>query len=411
MNGTTQPELRDRLLAPAAIRDEEGNVVRFDVGSLVRRLILFEEYILDSYAMRELPTLIERIGTDGFIALLGSGALRIRADAWTIGQIGQTDLLKAGSRDLLAWGSYAFGNIVPTDREEHIHRCLGEIRKMELGRRTSQRVRRAIVSALAPFPEPQGKWGQQFSADVAASSPILKRATALALRKQFGRSVDPATFDLRVHQVNEDVYTTESNISDKFGLDEEETHRVVERGLLGAATLNQRLEEMELYGAVMGFTEDEIPVFEEKLTFLAAQLDPEHQEARFDRVVRLAGLPDLTEQSRGAIDIERLLELRDSTECREFRLWLRTLDQASDEEIAERIGSIREPIARAVHSDAGKAVRFVATTGVGFIPIIGTALGPALGALDHFVLEKLVPEPGPISFLGQSYPSIFEREA
>jgi hypothetical protein len=56
-----QVELRDQLLAPAAIQDEEGEVVGCDIGALVRRLVLFETYILDTYAMCELPALIERI--------------------------------------------------------------------------------------------------------------------------------------------------------------------------------------------------------------------------------------------------------------------------------------------------------------------------------------------------------------
>jgi hypothetical protein len=32
-----------------------------------------------------------------------------------------------------------------------------------------------------------------------------------------------------------------------------------------------------------------------------------------------------------------------------------------------------------------------------------------LSALDQFAVEKLLPEPGPVSFLGSSYRSIFEK--
>jgi hypothetical protein len=34
--------------------------------------------------------------------------------------------------------------------------------------------------------------------------------------------------------------------------------------------------------------------------------------------------------------------------------------------------------------------------------------GVVVGALDVFVLEKVLPEPGPVSFLGSTYPSLFE---
>jgi len=280
---------------------------------------------------------------------------------------------------------------------------------MNLGRRTSQKVRQAIVASLVPFPEQPGmKTFEQFGVDVASTSPTLRRATALALAKHVGEPVEPDSFALRVEQVDEDVYVAESDIGKRFGLDEEETHRVIERGLLGAASVDKRLEEMESYRAVMGFIEDEIPVFEAKLSFLAVQLDPERQEERFDRVVTLAGMPDVSAEAARGIDVERLLEVRSSEECREFRQWLRTLDATTDEEIAERFGSIRERVSSAVHSEAGKAVRFAATTGVGLIPVIGSIAGIVLGALDQFAMEKLMPEPGPIAFLGRSYPSVFD---
>lgn len=70
-------ELRDRFLVPAALTGDTGEIVGFDLGALVRRLLLFEEYILDSYGMRELPGLIDAIGPQNFVTLLESGgALR-----------------------------------------------------------------------------------------------------------------------------------------------------------------------------------------------------------------------------------------------------------------------------------------------------------------------------------------------
>lgn len=89
-------------------------------------------------------------------------------------------------------------------------------------------------------------------------------------------------------------------------------------------------------------------------------------------------------------------------------LRLTLLDQATDEEIEERIHSVKTKLAAAVTSEAGKAARFIATTGVGFVPVVGPIAGIALSAADQFVLERLLPEPGPVSFLGQTYRSIFE---
>jgi hypothetical protein len=401
---TTGVEIRDRLLAPASLRDADGNVIGFDVGALVRRLILFETYIHNSHAMQELPYLIEAIGPHEFIKLLESGALRIRADAWTVGQIGQTGLPIAGSPTSLPLGTYAFERIVQGGREG-IESRLGEIRSMDLDIKTSKKVRNAIVDALVPAPDTPGvETLEQFALDVAAASPTLYQATALALTKHTGQPVGLGAFTFRVEQVDHNVYATETDIGKRFGLNEMETHKVVEQGLFGASSVNQRLEMMNFYGAVTGFVEDELPVFERKLERLIAPDDPDRHEARFDRVITLADMPDVSTQAAAGIDIDRLLELRASEECREFRQWVRSLDSATDAEIAEQVHSIREKFSAAVHSDAGKAVRFAATTGVG---VIFPPAGLVLGALDQFLVDRVVPEPGPISFLGRSYPSIF----
>src|SRR5262249_53359637 len=133
------------------------------------------------------------------------------------------------------------------------------------------------------------------------------------------------------------------------------------------------------------------------------QIDPDRQEERLTRVLELANLPD-PETAEGTVNVERLLAARRREEVVEFRHWLRTLDAATDEEIRERVNSVRERISEAVYSPTGKAVRFAATAAADVLPFGGLVVG----ALDEFVLEKVLLEPGPVSFLGSTYRSLFE---
>jgi hypothetical protein len=55
-------------------------------------------------------------------------------------------------------------------------------------------------------------------------------------------------------------------------------------------------------------------------------------------------------------------------------------------------------------------MRWLASTGFGAIPVAGPVLGAVAGLLDAFLVEKILPENGPITFLSKSYPSIFENE-
>jgi branched-subunit amino acid ABC-type transport system permease component len=51
-------------------------------------------------------------------------------------------------------------------------------------------------------------------------------------------------------------------------------------------------------------------------------------------------------------------------------------------------------------------VRFSAVTGLGLIPGAQVAaLG--LGALDSFVVDKVIPETGPTAFLSRLFPTIY----
>jgi hypothetical protein len=65
-------------------------------------------------------------------------------------------------------------------------------------------------------------------------------------------------------------------------------------------------------------------------------------------------------------------------------------------------------IARVTHTRTAKTVRFVIEQGVGNIPVAGMAAGPGIAALDSFILDKLAGKPGPVSFIGKRYPSIFQ---
>ena len=76
--------------------------------------------------------------------------------------------------------SFALAPLVPAVeyRREHISRSLGEIRAMPLGTKTSQRVRRAIVESLTPFPAQPGKLTMdQIPTDLTMRLDIVRAAT------------------------------------------------------------------------------------------------------------------------------------------------------------------------------------------------------------------------------------------
>lgn len=166
---------------------------------------------------------------------------------------------------------------------------------------------------------------------------------------------------------------------------------------------------MKFFSALTGFNREEGQLFAERCGFLASLASPQPLQQTFIRVVEVAGLPMISESNIGSINVPRLMELRQSDECRSFREWLSQVEESDDREISDRVNSLNARLGNVLHATPTKVVRFIATTGIGILLGIGPLLGIAAGALDNFLLEKLFPRNGPIAFLGKMYPSIFEK--
>lgn len=75
---------------PIARTDENtGAVLEVDVGSLVRRLIVFDRCTIESIGLNEIPALVAVFGAGEVMELVDSGAISIICDVMTIGEIGR----------------------------------------------------------------------------------------------------------------------------------------------------------------------------------------------------------------------------------------------------------------------------------------------------------------------------------
>ena len=375
-----------------------------DFGALVRKLVLSDEIILESIRLREFPLLAQKFGYDGVTELLKSGRLRILCDALTVAQIGQFGARTNGP--VLPLGSYSFTTIRPSDQKDYVHAALQIINTAGLRDKQAQRLRKLVAESLVATPDERGQ--QTISAlywDLEHNVPALKASVAMATKQHFGITIEPESFDLRLERLNEHDWRAETDLGARARLDTEQSHRAVEHGLLGVGGLNMRVEYMERYEALVGFKADELPLFDEKLSFLARQFVPGAQEERFERVRELVGLPDVDpDPAVHDVDMGRLLEITEDAEVREFRRWLHGIDSLTDDQVAAEVHRIRDLIGGAVRSRPGKALRLATTAGLG---VVALPVGLVLSAGDTFLTERLVPEPGATAFLSRLYPSVF----
>jgi hypothetical protein len=406
-------DIHEHHLGPIAAA-EGTDRPEVDVGAVVRRLILFEKCTIESNRLQEIPALVSVFGVDGLLKLLDSGALQILADAMTTGQIGQTAGLQATIKrgGPLPLGSYHLAAVSMAHRRDYVHRILQEVHAAPISHIDAKRLKLALASRLLTFPADAGATGVSDTLlDLRQGHPVIWQAIRSAVMKETGHDPgqDP---EMEVEELEgAGDFRVSTSLAARLGLTPDVEHRLVERGILNVAGLNQRIRVMESFEAVTGFREDEVELFAKKLSVLAARMDANHEERQFDRVITLGGLPGLEALPRGAtIDTDRLLRLRAGDDGRRLRAWLRETHSQSDAAITKDFRGIREELAALTQSPPARFVRFLVATVAGFVPVAGPVAGPAVSAGDAFLLDRVIGKPGPATFLGKHYPSIFRQD-
>lgn len=399
-------ELRDRILAGVSTMAPDGETVEsVDVSALVHRLVLFEQVVLESTRLKEIPALVATFGADGLRELLQSGAMKIVCEAITVGSTGQLAILESRQeKGVLPLGSYSFNLIQSGDRKDYLHHCLQEVHKSSLRHHEVVRLKRDLVPHILDPLEPVNV-EEELIGDAVGRPVVLASAIQIAAGEQ-GFEAPPATeLQLDVHQIDDEDIRVDSNLQPLLNVGIDEEHAIVQRALLGIGGLNLRIESMRQREGVIAFSDRDRAFFDQKLSFLLQEVDPGVRERRFDRVLGIAELP--TVEVGSTVDVDHVLDLRASSECQEFRAWLRDADGLSDEDVAALLPHIRDRIGALARSGPGRAVRFLASSGIGLLA--GDSTGITAGAIDAFLIERLLPTPGPMAWLAMNYPSIFDE--
>ena len=399
-----------RLIAPI-LRAPSNAPVECDLGAFVMRLILFEHYILSSVRLLELPPLMAAFTFNGLIDILESGALSIDSLPVQTASLGPnlftTEPPPSSPRPPF---HYSLATISPGDITQHVNLCLNALLpSMDISSRKAARLRRAIYGSLAPIPEDVGDIAIQSTASELLSSPtLLASACSIGLAKGFGLQVDAARIKIEIQRLSPHDFVASSNLPSDLGLAQLPAHKAIESAILAVAHRNDRLEQMKHHSALIGFEDQELPLLGDKLAFLERALSPQGAESRLSRVIQLRGLPSIPANEVVKLDARALLSIRGTQECILFRDWLATTGTLSDDEVAHHECSIAHVLGSFIRSPAGRAIRFLVTSGVGSIPAVGLAVGIPLSAIDQFVLEKLLPAAGATAFIDELYPSVFD---
>lgn len=387
----------------AAVSDTGNKVTGVDVAALIRQLVLFEKVIVKSVRLEELPALIRAFGESGLRTLLDSGALQFLWGFTTI----ITDVSRGGVRQLPRF-QFSFGIAALAKPEEELQKQFRVLQRVS-GLKDNQRAEaeETVRRSLARYPN---NFGQlllnQLDRDLRNNSAALKAGITRLLPKVLP-NVDLSSykFDIKVDECQPRTFRVETPFAKDFQLAPDEIHQVLQDAVGTVANLNHRLAEMIEFSALAGFREDEGPILFGKVAGLMGSQNPEAAEGQFKRVLEIADVPEFEPNQR--VDVDRLLRVRESDECRAFRDWLSKAGSVNDAEIRDLTRGVKNKLSSLAHSKSGKAARFMATTGLGLVPMAGLVLGPVASFVDSFLVDRALKESAVLAFLSDSYPSLF----
>ncbi len=388
-----------RLLAPIAIQDEHNVVTSIDLNAFVTRVLLFDTLVLQTVWLQDVLLLSRAFGAEGLSQLFQAGALKLVCESFAVGETGRTraDLNFTDNNKRLPLGSYSFSVLRVQEQERKIEEAISRLEP--------SLQEQASANLIQVNPKEFSKTVfESFYGDLRVNPAVVKSAVEVELRRH---GIKPKRLGLTISEIDPEDFRVESNLISEYGLSEKKAHSIVEIGLLAVSGLNQRIAEMIEHSALSGITDAEVPLMGGKLGFLAGLVSEQgNAEHRFERVVTLAGLPTPT-FANVRVDAEKLLKLRESDECMAFRDWLSQTDAMSDKEVQTRLTGLSSRIRLMVNGRVGKAIRFMVSNGLSFAGPLGGLASLGTSAVDSFLLEKLAPKDSVVSFLSESYPSVF----
>lgn len=407
-------DIRKRIHGPCGARLPTMNEMDFDIGLFLRRLLLFDTYILDTMRFMEFPHLVKFLGYDAVLEILKSDFFKIDCNPTALAEVSQLKASKSPRRKgETKLGSFSFANAYSANRKDYISDCLNCISSIEgITFKEKKRLKRQLVDSLVPIP---GNFGSEailnFRRDVIDNHPVVKSAIVCQIKKERNLIIGEDDFNLYFSRSNEieDEFNSETNLDEIIKSDKAAVHNILQGALLGAGRLNYRIENMKNHNALSGFKDEDLPLFEKKLSFLERLISPNTPQEQFQRVITIADLPDFSDIKHGArLNIDKFIKVRASKECNEFRDWLSTIETTTDKEIKDRVLGLKAKVTSAIHSPSGGVLRFLVSSTLGLAGV-GEIVNLGLGALDHFLLDKIVPKAGIATFIHKLYPSLFQE--
>jgi hypothetical protein len=351
---------------------------KFDLATLLERLLLFERYTIRTSRCTEVETMVQHLGIVPTMQLIETDVVRVHDAPGTVGAYNM-----ATSPHLTY--DLRFVQLADSGREN----VRGHVEALPLrgvSVKTARKFKDLLSEkALATVPSRLGRLDDTVN-DLRDRRDLVRAAIEARLAQHGLTDVGP--FHVEAKGISSESISVETDLGKRLGLPPEQLHEHVGKALIDIAKVNLELGFMEDLGAVGTGNAEQASVLALKLQSVAEGTG--HVGSNRARVLEISGLPDIrTALANGSLDVHRFLRAIRSDEAREFRMWIRTADMMAEEELGKRLHVLRLK----ANSWQFKVVMLFAGL------LLPALAGLGLSAADNFILSDLLNVPGPVLFL------------
>lgn len=374
-----------------------------DINTILEDLLLNDEIIIDSLRFAEISELIKIIGIDSTFELFNNGYIKVLLDPMD----GAFRNVNSAEQPLQP-NEYNFIVFRMGDYREYIHNAFQNLETLlGQGGKKFIKLKGLIAQNLLKYDDTADNvLLEQTKIDLSDGEFPLQNLEYVLQQERIKvdenfRNKIRATIDWK----SANMFITENNLTEIANLDDSKAREIIQKTIFGISSYNKKILEMRAFDTRNEFKENEMFVLNNKLDTLSNINSSSKDKVALNRVLSLKNIPQINLSKGASIDIQKFVKIKNSKECKEFREWLRTInDRTTDEEILSYINSFKGKLANFYNSTSSKTIRFLANTAVG---LLSAPASIGLGALDTFLLEKILPENGIVSFVNNKIPSIF----
>lgn len=394
--------LTSRILCSVSKRVIEQNKddIIIDYNKFIYNLFFSEHFILDSIRVREIPYLIRKFGYFEVRDLLNSNDFNLRNDTYSLGLF-----VENPTRNFC----YPVKGIDVVDREKHIEQCLSEKEyttalkgyvheneRKELIELVNGRILKAPVNQHTPVFE-------SFSNEIKHNLNFVKKILAKSIKEKFGKSIDSSKIVLHVEQIDDEVFLVDNNLL-QFGIFEYDSHRLIGNALANTAYKHCNLYKINHDKAIGCYSEDDLSILKDSFQHLASQMNPDKFRDKFERVIDIAGLPQILNSD--SIRLSKLLEVKQTAEWNAFKKWISEIDDWDDDRVRLEVNDVSTRLLARAGGTVGKSIGRAISIG-GYVDNYLAVTEAAINCCT-WLANKIVKPKGHVIFLYKDYPRIFK---